>query len=121
MKKQLRNILVAIGIMGMMALGVLHSGSRLCSFPVVQTVAREETVINLRENRDSRGTVQEKPGPRQKVVILTYMRSGSSLTGNILQRSPEVFYVYEPLWYIGKVASRKYSKKLSFVNGTDIE
>ena len=31
------------------------------------------------------------------VFILAYMRSGSSFTGDILQHSPNVFYVYEPL------------------------
>ncbi|XP_052760542.1 carbohydrate sulfotransferase 3-like isoform X2 [Mya arenaria] len=32
-----------------------------------------------------------------KVLILTYMRSGSSLTGDILQQSRGAFYVYEPI------------------------
>lgn len=31
------------------------------------------------------------------VVILTYMRSGSTFTGDIIQRNPDVFYVFEPL------------------------
>ncbi|XP_071103182.1 carbohydrate sulfotransferase 1-like [Haliotis cracherodii] len=31
------------------------------------------------------------------VVILTYMRSGSTFTGDIVQRNPDVFYVFEPL------------------------
>ncbi|XP_045208977.2 carbohydrate sulfotransferase 1-like [Mercenaria mercenaria] len=35
-------------------------------------------------------------GPVQ-VLILTYMRSGSSLTGDILQHSQGSFYVFEPL------------------------
>ena len=31
------------------------------------------------------------------VILLGYMRSGSSLTGDILQQNSDVFYVYEPL------------------------
>ena len=31
------------------------------------------------------------------VIILGYMRSGSSLTGDILQQNSQVFYVFEPL------------------------
>ncbi|XP_067687163.1 carbohydrate sulfotransferase 3-like [Haliotis asinina] len=35
---------------------------------------------------------------KTSVVILAYMRSGSSFTGNIIQMNPEVFYVFEPLY-----------------------
>lgn len=31
------------------------------------------------------------------VLLATYMRSGSSLTGEILQQSSEAFYMFEPL------------------------
>ena len=31
------------------------------------------------------------------VIILGYMRSGSSLTGDILQQNSDAFYVFEPL------------------------
>lgn len=31
------------------------------------------------------------------VVILTYMRSGSSFCGDVLQASDDVFYLFEPL------------------------
>ena len=33
-----------------------------------------------------------------KLILLTYMRSGSSFAGEIFNNHPEVFYVYEPLW-----------------------
>ena len=54
---------------------------------------------------------------RQAVILLTYMRSGSSLTGDILQQSPGTFYLYEPLHYL----SRSYlttKENLTFINGT---
>lgn len=31
------------------------------------------------------------------VVIVAYMRTGSTLTGNLIQQDPSVFYVFEPL------------------------
>ncbi|XP_052790094.1 carbohydrate sulfotransferase 1-like [Mya arenaria] len=32
------------------------------------------------------------------VIIVAYPRSGSTLLGNIVQKSTDVFYVFEPLW-----------------------
>ncbi|RUS69284.1 hypothetical protein EGW08_022952 [Elysia chlorotica] len=61
----------------------------------------------LNEDVESRGTGhghaqrEETPerGPRPtKLIILTYMRSGSSYVGNLLERSPQVYYLYEPLY-----------------------
>ena len=53
------------------------------------------------------------------VVIVTYMRSGSSLTGDILQQSPDVFYVYEPLQAFNIFNTRSAdATNLTFVNGT---
>ncbi|KAK7092537.1 hypothetical protein V1264_008268 [Littorina saxatilis] len=40
------------------------------------------------------------------LILLTYVRSGSSFTGDLLNHHPEVFYVYEPLypvkWYFSR-------------------
>ncbi|GFO44749.1 carbohydrate sulfotransferase [Plakobranchus ocellatus] len=38
--------------------------------------------------------------PRAKVLLMSYMRSGSTFTGDIFQSLPEVFYLYEPLLYV---------------------
>ncbi|XP_067659325.1 carbohydrate sulfotransferase 1-like [Haliotis asinina] len=35
--------------------------------------------------------------PRTNVIILTYMRSGSTLTGEMFSQHPDVFYVFEPM------------------------
>ena len=51
------------------------------------------------------------------VIVVTYMRSGSSLTGDILQQSPGAFYIYEPLRELEKLANQPGSN-LMFVNGT---
>ncbi|KAK0043309.1 carbohydrate sulfotransferase 5, partial [Biomphalaria pfeifferi] len=38
--------------------------------------------------------------PRTKVIVLSYMRSGSTFCGDLVQAHPDVFYVYEPLLYL---------------------
>lgn len=51
-----------------------------------------------------------------QVIVFTYMRSGSSLVGDILQHGDEAFYVFEPLHQLG---ARNYSTDtITFVNGT---
>ncbi|XP_035825707.1 carbohydrate sulfotransferase 1 [Aplysia californica] len=50
----------------------------------------------------TKGMLGEKPAsvrPR-RVIVHSYMRSGSTLCGDILQASPDVFYIYEPLLYL---------------------
>ncbi|KAK7089270.1 hypothetical protein V1264_024795 [Littorina saxatilis] len=51
----------------------------------------------LKETADAYD-IPEIPNMKVKVIILTYMRSGSSMTGDVFNHHPEVFYVYEPLW-----------------------
>ncbi|XP_062569038.1 carbohydrate sulfotransferase 4-like [Saccostrea cucullata] len=45
---------------------------------------------------DQYAVFSPRPGKRL-VLVLTYLRSGSTLTGDILQQSPKAFYLYEPL------------------------
>ena len=52
------------------------------------------------------------------VIILTYMRSGSSLLGDILQQSPEAFYIYEPLHILEFMRREDLRLNITFVNGT---
>ena len=54
-------------------------------------------------------------GPRL-VILFTYMRSGSSLVGDILQHADGAFYIYEPLRSLG---ARHYNNQtITFVNGS---
>ncbi|XP_048238964.1 carbohydrate sulfotransferase 1-like [Haliotis rufescens] len=39
----------------------------------------------------------------RKVLILSYMRSGSTLTADIVQQHPDVFYVFEPLFSVENI------------------
>ncbi|XP_048240529.1 carbohydrate sulfotransferase 4-like isoform X2 [Haliotis rufescens] len=41
-----------------------------------------------------------RPKARTKVILLTYMRSGSTFTGDILSKHPDVFYFFEPLHFL---------------------
>ncbi|XP_021362401.1 carbohydrate sulfotransferase 1-like isoform X2 [Mizuhopecten yessoensis] len=50
------------------------------------------------------------------VLIFTYMRSGSTLTGDILQHHPGSFYVFEPLRYIDEDIDK--ARTVRFYNGT---
>ncbi|XP_071103319.1 carbohydrate sulfotransferase 1-like [Haliotis cracherodii] len=44
-----------------------------------------------------------RPTPEAtKVILLAYMRTGSSFTGDIIQQSPDVFYMFEPLFSVEK-------------------
>ncbi|WAR04131.1 hypothetical protein MAR_019500 [Mya arenaria] len=52
-----------------------------------------------------------------QVLLLTYMRSGSSLTGDILQHSPGAFYIYEPFRSLGH--KNKSSYILNYANVVD--
>jgi len=54
--------------------------------------------------------------PAVQVLLLTYMRSGSSFAGDVLQRSPEAFYLFEPL---RSLHQRNYSTfTIEYANGT---
>lgn len=49
-------------------------------------------------------------------MLLTYMRSGSSLTGDILQQPEDAFYVFEPLKNAHHIHRAEGS--IRFINGT---
>jgi len=50
------------------------------------------------------------------VIIASYMRSGSTLTGDLLQHFPRTFYVYEPLHAL-HIRTRN-EAPLQMLNGT---
>lgn len=56
-------------------------------------VSSNETI----QNKFSQKTT--KPlSPAGAVIILTYQRSGSTLTGQLFNQHKDFFYIYEPLW-----------------------
>ena len=70
-----------------------------------QVIVSPYFIINGPVNRiltDSGSNVSTKV----KLIILTYMRSGSSFTADLFNHHPSVFYVFEPLWATQKYFSR---------------
>ncbi|XP_046580091.1 uncharacterized protein LOC124287636 [Haliotis rubra] len=84
------------------------------SFPAVKTT---ETPRRVTSNKESVGLFAQfsglfnrslpcnstkscRPKARTKVILLTYMRSGSTFTGDILSAHPDVFYFFEPLHFL---------------------
>nr|XP_034301080.1 uncharacterized protein LOC117681315 isoform X2 [Crassostrea gigas] len=53
--------------------------------------------LKKRQSRASLGIKNSTGSGPVPVVILTYMRSGSSFCGDVLQASDDVFYLFEPL------------------------
>ncbi|XP_067674625.1 carbohydrate sulfotransferase 4-like [Haliotis asinina] len=84
------------------------------SFPVVRTTEAPRQVTSNKEpvslfaqfsglfNRSlpCNTTKSCRPKARTKVILLTYMRSGSTFTGDILSAHPDVFYFFEPLHFL---------------------
>lgn len=50
------------------------------------------------------------------VLIVGYMRSGSSLTGDILQHAPNSFYIFEPLHDLTEVIMAR--KPVKYLDGS---
>ncbi|XP_060607774.1 carbohydrate sulfotransferase 3-like isoform X2 [Ruditapes philippinarum] len=95
----------------------------LITFYEVQNVLNISKIptVSIRMNRTEQltrgdGRLQSTSQFPKMVLVLTYMRSGSSLTGDILQQSSEAFYVYEPFRAIESRNSSTYT--ISYVNGT---
>ena len=46
------------------------------------------------------------------IILNTYMRSGSTITGKLLGHRTDTFYLYEPLWYVARLRFYKGSSLL---------
>ncbi|XP_064613360.1 uncharacterized protein LOC135477136 [Liolophura sinensis] len=53
----------------------------------------------------------------KKVIILSYMRSGTSLMGKLFDENDEALYIFEPMWYLCIVAVPGF-RQIQFLNGT---
>lgn len=54
-----------------------------------------------------------------QILIVAYIRSGSSLTGDILQQDPDSFYVYEPLHFTEKNGAKIH--RVQLLNGEVVD
>ncbi|XP_061193459.1 carbohydrate sulfotransferase 1-like isoform X2 [Saccostrea echinata] len=57
-------------------------------------------------------TTQTTSSNVTQILIIAYIRSGSSMTGDILQQDPDSFYVYEPLHFTEKMGKKLQSVQL---------
>lgn len=85
------------------------------------------TPATVREREDN-GTLfygrggGEVPADRSnstQILIVAYIRSGSSLTGDILQQDPDSFYVYEPLHFTEKNGAKIH--RVQLLNGEVVD
>ncbi|XP_062590712.1 carbohydrate sulfotransferase 6-like [Saccostrea cucullata] len=64
-------------------------------------------------------TLQHQTYPKNvsKILLMTYMRSGSSFVGELLKFGGNVFYVFEPFWSVYEKSFRT-DTEVCFRNGT---
>lgn len=60
----------------------------------------------------------DDPGPPspKMVLVVAYLRTGSTFTASLFTQQPDTFYVFEPLHMLYDKASK--GKKISFLDGT---
>ncbi|XP_069122199.1 carbohydrate sulfotransferase 1-like [Argopecten irradians] len=74
-------------------------------------IQSKNQTFGITEHSDHRLTSEGQ----QTVILLTYMRSGSSFTGQILQAAPSAFYWFEPMHQLlNRFTTRK---PIQFLNG----
>ena len=47
-----------------------------------------------------------KAKPRRNIVIVSHARSGSTITGDIFNHHPSIFYLHEPLQTVERISKR---------------
>lgn len=62
------------------------------------SLQHSDTILNRRHDQMEQSAKQRKsPTARRNLIIIAHGRSGSSITGDIFNHHPDVFYMYEPL------------------------
>lgn len=72
--------------------------------PIAQP-AKEETIeedIKPKQEMKKPEMVEKSVNGMPNVLLLTYLRSGSSFTGALFQKSPNTFYLFEPIQHLLK-------------------
>lgn len=90
------SFLVAFSLMGVF---ILSLSNRLYRYghQEIQT-GQDVDVYKLEINSGPLGNLQQNPETQRKnLIIVSHGRSGSTLTGDIFNHHPSVFYMYEPL------------------------
>ncbi|XP_070201409.1 carbohydrate sulfotransferase 3-like isoform X2 [Littorina saxatilis] len=110
--------------------GTAFSKPPLAMWDVRDGLHNDNESTSWRERFPHLPTCSKTDAPEVKLLIVTYMRSGSTFTGDLFDQHPDVFYVYEPLHAVEKsiVMTRqtarfwdKPSVKVDTANKTAIE
>ena len=64
-----------------------------------------DNIKEKKENEPKRGKTKQSTLP-SKVLIMAYRRSGSSFIGEMFNRNPRVFYLFEPIFPVEKIAGK---------------
>ncbi|XP_023932891.1 carbohydrate sulfotransferase 3 isoform X1 [Lingula anatina] len=62
---------------------------------------------NEQHEVEARLQIPDPPPPTTGVIILTYQRSGSTFAGELFNRHPKSFYLFEPLWGIYRAMEKE--------------
>ena len=92
MKKRSKGLAVFVAIIFLFLIVIYKSQSNERTWvKMPQTDTRRSFVSSTSE------VTANSTKPRLNVILLTHMRCGSSVVGNIFNLHPDVFYIYEPL------------------------
>ncbi|XP_063420489.1 uncharacterized protein LOC134705699 [Mytilus trossulus] len=97
----------SVVVLGMIACILVFESYLNYAVSIITDQSSKKGSIRLKELTDTDNHVHPAP-----IVILTYMRSGSSLVGDILQQGKDVFYLFEPL----RLAQFRLRKKQPYYN-----
>lgn len=78
------------------------SGSRQERYPLIDNTSnyRHSRIANsptIAKSSGANETINKQPPKNIKIIIVTYLRSGSTFTADLIQQSSDLFYLYEPL------------------------
>ena len=90
------------------------------AYPPRQNVAPNPAVNAPKLNPNPQQQFAPNPNAKPYDVVLTsYMRSGSTLTGIVLGHRSDCFYVYEPLWKVARWAYWRGNDSICRTDNTD--
>ncbi|KAH3890833.1 carbohydrate sulfotransferase 5-like [Dreissena polymorpha] len=96
---------------------VFNTADRNKGYRKLNSIANITTTTeSLRNSHSTSGFAVRIRSHSHIVIIISYMRSGSTLTGDIMQHFPGTFYVFEP--FHAMEIRTKQNKHLVYLNGT---
>ena len=96
---RLKALAVFVAIIFLFLIIVIYTSqsNEITRVKMPQTVTRRSFVSSTSE------VTSNNTRPRLNVILLTLMRSGSTVVGNMFYIHPDVFYIYEPLHALRRI------------------